>query len=163
MAKQVIKGKKLMVFVKDGTGSTATYKSIALSTSHTLTLNASTTDLAVKTKDDANGKSWQDSEIDVMSWSVSSDSLVGTNEGKSFDDIMDLYLAGAKVDIVFDGVTADGVPTGGFSPIGTADNFQGYKGQVLITSLTLNAPLEDNASYTVEFTGCGELSKYTAS
>lgn len=51
----IIKGKHLMVFVKGNDGK---YKSIALSTSHTLTLNASTTDLAVKSKDNASGKSW---------------------------------------------------------------------------------------------------------
>lgn len=158
MAKNVIKGKKLMVFLKKGD----TYKSIALSTNHTLTLSASTADLAVKSKDDAKGKSWADAEIDQMSWSVSSESLVGTNEGHGWGDIMDLYLAGEKVELVFDGVTDDGAPVGGFSPASSGDDFQGLKGQALITSLTLNAPLEDNSSYTVEFTGCGQLEKYTA-
>ena len=44
MAQNVIKGKKLMVFIKKEN----TYKSIALSTNHTLTLSASTSDLAVR-------------------------------------------------------------------------------------------------------------------
>ena len=158
MAQNVIKGEKLMVFIKKDT----TYKSIALSTNHTLTLSASTADLAVKSKDQAKGKSWTDSEIDQMSWTVSSESLVGTSEGHAWGDIMDLYLAGEKVELVFDGVTSDGAPVGGFVPAGSGDDFQGLKGQALITSLTLNAPLEDNATYTVEFTGCGQLEKYTA-
>ena len=158
MAKNVIKGKKLMVFIKKEN----TYKSIALSTNHTLTLSASTSDLAVRSKDDAKGKSWTDSEINEMSWSVSSESLVGTGEGQGWGDIMDLYLAGEKVELVFDGVAADGAPAGGYSPAASGDDFQGLKGQALITSLTVNAPLEDNATYTVEFTGCGLLEKYTA-
>ena len=158
MAQNVIKGKKLMVFIKKDNE----YKSIALSTNHTLTLSASTSDLAVKSKDQAKGKSWTDSEINEMSWSVSSGSLVGTNEGQGWGDIMDLYLAGEKVELVFDGVTADGAPVGGYSPAGSGDDFQGLKGQALITSLTVNAPLEDNATYTVEFTGTGQLEKYTA-
>ena len=158
MAQTVIKGKKSMVFIKKEN----TYKSIALSTNHTLTLSASTSDLAVKSKYQAKGKSWTDSEIDQMSWTVSSESLVGTNEGHGWGDIMDLYLAGEKVELVFDGVTADGAPSGGFTPAGSGDDFQGLKGQALITSLTLNAPLEDNSTYTVEFTGTGPLEKYTA-
>lgn len=158
MAKNVIKGKKLMVFIKKENE----YKSIALSTNHTLTLSASTSDLAVKSKDDAKGKSWADSEIDQMSWTVSSESLVGTGEGHGWGDIMDLYLAGEKVELVFDGVASDGAPVGGFSPAASGDDFQGLKGTALITSLTLNAPLEDNGTYTVEFTGCGALEKYNA-
>ena len=158
MAQNVIKGKKLMVFIKKEN----TYKSIALSTNHTLTLSASTSDLAVKSKDNAKGKSWTDSEINEMSWTVSSESLVGTSEGHGWGDIMDLYLAGEKVELVFDGVTSDGAPVGGFTPAGSGDDFQGLKGQALITSLTLNAPLDDNGTYTVEFSGCGPLEKYTA-
>ena len=158
MAQNVIKGKKLMVFIKKENE----YKSIALSTNHTLTLSASTSDLAVKSKDQAKGKSWTDSEIDQMSWTVSSESLVGTGEGQGWGDIMDLYLAGEKVELVFDSVTSDGAPAGGFTPAGSGDNFQGLKGTALITSLTLNAPLDDNGTYTVEFTGVGPLEKYTA-
>ena len=158
MAQNVIKGKKLMVFIKKDNE----YKSIALSTNHTLTLSASTSDLAVKSKDQAKGKSWTDSEIDQMSWTVSSESLVGTGEGQGWGDIMDLYLAGEKVELVFDGVASDGAPSGGFTPAASGDDFQGLKGQALITSLTLNAPLEDNGTYTVEFSGCGALEKYTA-
>ena len=101
MAQNVIKGKKLMVFIKKDNE----YKSIALSTNHTLTLSASTSDLAVRSKDQAKGKSWTDSEIDQMSWTVSSESLVGTGEGNGWGDIMDLYLKGEKVELVFDGVT----------------------------------------------------------
>lgn len=157
MAQNVIKGKKLMVFIKKEN----TYKSIALSTNHTLTLSASTSDLAVRSKDDAKGKSWTDSEINQMSWTVSSESLVGTGEGQGWSDIMDLYLKGEKVELVFDGVTSDGAPVGGFVPAASGDDFQGLKGQALITSLTLNSPLEDNATYTVEFTGVGPLEKYS--
>ena len=158
MAQNVIKGKKLMVFIKKDNE----YKSIALSTNHTLTLSASTSDLAVRSKDQAKGKSWTDSEINEMSWSVSSESLVGTNEGHGWGDIVDLYLKGEKVELVFDGVTSDGAPVGGYSPAASGDDFQGLKGQALITSLTLNSPLEDNATYSVEFTGTGQLEKYTA-
>lgn len=158
MAQNVIKGKKLMVFIKKEN----TYKSIALSTNHTLTLSASTSDLAIKSKDDAHGKSWTDSEINEMSWTVSSESLVGTGEGQGWGDIMDLYLAGEKVELVFDGVASDGAPSGGFTPAASGDDFQGLKGQALITSLTLNATLEDNATYTVEFSGTGPLEKYSA-
>ena len=125
-------------------------------------MSASTSDLAVRSKDDAHGKSWTDSEINEMSWSVSSESLVGTGEGQGFGDIMDLYLKGEKVELVFDGVASDGAPAGGFVPAASGDDFQGLKGTALITSLTLNAPLEDNGTYTVEFTGCGALEKYTA-
>lgn len=100
-----------------------------------------------------------------MSWSVSSESLVSVStyaKGKNFKSLMDLYLAGEPVEIVFDGIAESGVPDTGYEPDGTGDGFQGYQGKALITSLTLNAPLDDNASYTVEFQGDGELKEYTA-
>lgn len=160
---KVLKGKKLIVFVNTGTSETPSWKSIALSTNHTLTLNASTTELAVKTKDDAEGKTWADSEIDTMSWSISSESLVASDSianGEGFADIMDLYLAGQKVMILIDDIATNGnFISGTYQPVNATTPFQGMKGEAIITSLTLNAPLEDNASYSVEFTGCGELKK----
>ena len=50
---------------------------------------------------------------------------------------------------------ADEVPEGGWTPIATGQ----YKGKAIITSLEVNAPNGDNATYTATFTGVGALTK----
>jgi predicted secreted protein len=50
----------------------------------------------------------------------------------------------------------DTVPTDGWIP-----KAKQYKGKVYITSLEVNAPNGDNATFTVEFTGTGALTAVT--
>jgi len=49
------------------------------------------------------------------------------------------------------------VPTGGWTP----KALNGRKGKVIITSIEVNAPNGENATFTAQFTGVGELTKVT--
>lgn len=152
-----IKGKDLMVFVGG--------KSIALATNHTLEITANTTDTTTK---DTGGR-WTDSEVSTMGWTVSSENLVSLagTDGKTTIDIMDLALAGEKVEVIFSlanplSSSVDGgvVPTGGFVPTSTAGDVK-YSGYAIITSVNINAQNGEKASYNTTFTGVGALTKTT--
>ena len=161
----ILKGENLMVFV--GTGAAA--RSIAYATNHSLNINLSTTETS--NKDQGHGD-WQTFEAGVLSWAMSSDNLVGDEdgEGKSYADMVDLMLTKTPVELVFglegnstnfnvgDG-KLDEVPEGGWKP--SESKIPYYSGKALITSISLNAPNADNASYTVSFQGCGSLKKKT--
>lgn len=151
----IVKGKKLMVFVKSGEG---TYKSIGFSTNHTLSTSASTISVSNKDLADASAGKWDDQEIDTLSWTITSESFYANEaEGISFADLWNYYAAGTVLDLKF-GVAADntsGVPTGGWvvPSSGTV-----LSGKAIISSVDLNAPVDDNSSFSITFTGKGALS-----
>ena len=152
---KIVKGKKLMCFVKSGEG---TYKSIGFSTNHTLSTSASTISVSHKDLADAGAGKWDDQEIDTLSWTITVEAFyANTVEGIGFADIYGYYAAGTVLDLKF-GVAADntsGVPTGGWlAPVsGTV-----LSGKAIISSVDLNAPVDDNASFSITFTGKGPLS-----
>lgn len=163
----IVKGENLMVFV--GEGATAT--SIAYATSHSLNINLSTTETS--NKDQGHGE-WQTYEGGVMSWDCSSDNLVGdeNSHGKTYTDMVDLMLSKTPVSLVFginkpntaeptteENGTLNEAPTTGWTANDAKVPY--YSGKALITSISLNAPNGDNASYTVSFQGCGGLKKKT--
>lgn len=142
-----VEGGDLMLFL-DG-------KSIAYATSHTLSINAETQNTS--NKDDGAG-GWSSEEISILSWTASSENLYSEDgEGDNFEDLYDIMVARTPVTAVFakkaENVTD--VPTGGWTP--KANN--GYTGQVLITSLELNAANGEKATYSVQFQGFGALTK----
>lgn len=55
----------------------------------------------------------------------------------------------------------DNVPSGGWSPraIAATAYSKGYVGNMIITSIELNAPNGENATFTVNFTGVGALTR----
>lgn len=153
----VIKGGDLMLFVGG--------KSIGYATSHTLSISADTKETSSK---DSGGK-WQTSEVGVLSWSCSSENLCADKaEGVGYDELFDMMIARKPIDGVFslEGNSPDlaegklgAVKTGGWTPKAG----DGYSGQMLITSLEKNAPNGENATFTVQFTGVGELKKVSTS
>ena len=146
-----IKGGDMMLFIGG--------KSIAFATSHTLSLGADTSDTSNK---DEGGGGWASSEVTKRNWSANSENLVSADgAGNNFDDLFDIYASGQAVDAVFavKKETATDVPSGGWTNNTTAP---AYKGKVIITSLELNAPNGENATFTAEFTGVGALEKVTA-
>lgn len=151
----IIKGRNMMLFV--GTGTTV--KSIAQATNHTLTISAETVDIS--TKDIYSGK-WQASELNTLNWSATSENLVCDDpQGVSYEDLVEYMIAGTKLTGVFGMRTGDyngeaNVTTGGWTPLVS----DGLKGEMIITNLVKNAPNGDNASFTVDFTGVGPLTKY---
>ena len=136
-----IKGGDMMLFV-DGV-------SIAFATSHTLTINAETTDTS--NKDEGAGR-WRSEEVNILSWEATTENLCGSGEGKNYDDLVALMLAKQPVAAVFGVKTESGesVPTGGW-------HGSGFSGNVLITSIEINAQNGENATFTATFTGVGPL------
>lgn len=144
-----IKGGDMMLFI-DG-------KSIAYATSHTLEITGETTDTSNK---DEGGGDWSSQEVSILSWSASSENIYSEDgEGDNYEDLFDLMVAKQPIDAVFakKSQTATDVPTGGWTKSAPS-----YEGKVVITSLSLNAPNGEFASYTAQFQGVGALVKKTA-
>lgn len=147
MAKK-IRGGDMMLFL-DG-------KSIALATTHTLSISGDTQDTSNK---DEGGGDWASSEVSKLSWTASSENMYSLDgEGDNFDDLYDLMIKKEPFAITFSkkSETATDVPTGGW----TASK-PDYEGKGMITSLELNAPNGEYATYSVQITGVGALKKVT--
>ena len=148
----IIKGNNLMCFVGG--------KSIAFATSHTLEVSGETVDISTK---DNGGGEWAASEMGLLSWTASSENLVGNpRSGLGYDELFEMMVAKQPIDLVFASksvVSAAGeeytAPTDGW----TAKANDGHKGKALITSLSLNAPNGENSTISVSFTGVGALTK----
>ena len=151
-----IKGGSMMLFL--GT------KSIAYATSHTLEISA---DMADTSNKDEGAGDWASQEVNLLNWTATSENLFSVDgEGDNFDDLFDIMIAKTPVKAVFckksqaDSVTQ--VPTGGWTESTPSADNPTYEGNVVINSLSLNAPNGEYATYTVNFTGVGALQKKTA-
>ena len=155
MVNEIIKGTDLMVF-QGG-------KSLAYATSCSLKLGSKTT--SISSKD--HGK-WEASKPVKFNWEMSSDNLYTEAD---FNTLFTTWKAGTAVDVVFDlakeiatATDTDGdgvvVPETGWTAKGGATG-KGVKGKAYITSIDVNAPDGDNATYSVTFMGIGELASYT--
>lgn len=153
-----INGSDLMLFLK-GTGDTAP-KSIAFATNHSLSISAETVETSSK---DSGGK-WVSKAPRKLSWTMSTENLYSLDgEGSTYDDLFTLMTGREEIEVVFSlekdyATKADEVPEGGWTPVTTGQ----YKGKVVITSLELNAPNGDNATFTASFEGVGALTKVSA-
>lgn len=148
-----IKGKALQL--------RANGQTIALSTS--CSLNTTTQIVDSKTKDDAVGPA---GEFDFVDWNGSSENMVGYNEDVTtelvYESLMELQLSGTPVELSMDLVTdyKGKIPTGGWSVDEAANQaFAAYGGKALIESVNLSAPVDGNATISVNFKGVGPLSK----
>lgn len=149
----VTKGGDLMLFVNG--------KSIAFATNHTLSISADTKETSTKDS----GGLWQTSEVGMLSWSCSSENLMGNPmAGIGYDELFAMMIARKPITGVFalEGDSADfaegklgAAPTNGWS----TKSGDGYTGQMVITSLEKNAPNGENATLKVDFQGVGELKK----
>ena len=155
----IVKGKKLMLFIET---SSNVYKSVGYATNHTLSTSASTIDVAHKDLADAGSGKWASEDIDTLSWTITTENFyAATADGVTFADLFGYYSAGTELNVKF-AVAADsttGVPTGGWTP-----PTSGYimSGKCVITSLDVNAPVGDNASFSCTLTGKGPLTGTTA-
>lgn len=141
-----IKGGDMMLFLQG--------KSISFATSHTLSISGETQDTSNK---DEGGGDWQSQEVGILSWEASTENMYSADgQGDNFDDLFDLMVAKTPIDAVFakKSQNTTNVPDGGWTA-GTS----GYKGKVVITSLELNAPNGEYATYSASFTGVGALEK----
>ena len=153
---KIIRGKKLMLFVKESD----TYKAIAFATNHTFSTSASTINVSHKDLADlATGAAkWDDQDIDTFSWSITSEHLYA-NEGAGYTakDIFTLYANGTVLDVKFGLADASttGAPATGWVPSTTES--QMLSGKAVITSYDINASVDDNASFSITLTGKGPI------
>lgn len=162
----VLRGENLMVFVGDSEGNLT---SIAYATNHTLNISLSTTETS--NKDQGHGD-WQTFEQGTMSWDISSDNLIGDSDqqGKTYVEMLDYMLEKKILKVAFaiadtskgnyDDYAIDNVPEGGWKEKANASI--NYVGNVIITSISTNAPNNDSASFSVSMQGVGALKKKTA-
>ena len=152
----IIKGKKLMLFVKESD----TYKAIAFATNHTFSTSASTINVSHKDLADlANGQAkWDDQDLDTFSWSITSEHLYA-NEGAGYTakDIFTLYANGTVLDVKFGLADASttGAPATGWAPSTTES--QMLSGKAVITSYDINAQNDSDVSFSLTLTGKGPI------
>jgi predicted secreted protein len=157
----IIKGKKLMLFIKKNNQ----FVSVGYATNHTLSTSASTINVSHKDLEDAGSGKWDDQNIDTLSWTITTENFYADDaSGISFSDLFGYYTAGTELDVKFAvaATSSTGVPsTGWLAP--TAQGSYVMSGKVVITSIDMNAPVDDNASFSMTFTGKGALSAETLS
>lgn len=154
---KIIRGKKLMLFVKD----TDSYKAIAFATNHSFSTSASTINVSHKDLADlAEGQGkWEDADLDTFSWSITSEHLYA-NEGAGYTakDIFTLYANGTVLDVKFGLADANtsGAPVTGWVP-STTNTTGMLSGKAVITSLDISASSDDNAQFSLTLTGKGPI------
>lgn len=144
-----IKGGDLMVFING--------KSIAFATNHTLTIQGDTQDTSNK---DEGGGIWASNEVSNLSWTAQSENLYSEDgAGDNYADLFDLMTNQTVVTLVFARKKEAGnnVPTTGWTA-----NTPTYTGKAVITNLETNAQNGQYATFTVQFTGVGALTKSSA-
>ena len=149
----IIKGSDLMIFVGG--------KVIGFATSCELSMSADATETS--NKDSGNG--WATSSITKRSWTMSSDNMyaetVYTGE-KTFADLFDAYSNGTELSLVW--APTQNVGAAVRKPevqdaSGWTQNGTTYSGNAIVTSLSATASNDDNATFSVEFTGIGPITK----
>jgi predicted secreted protein len=123
---------KLYYSTDDG----STWNAIAHGTDHTLEVTMDTRE--ANTKDSGAERSFLSS---YTSWSMSAEHLVDLEGTHNYDELFTLWKARTKFKVYMQGGTTE----------------SGYGGEVYITSLSLNMPMEDNTSCSVSLQGTGTL------
>ena len=141
-AKQVLV-KDLMLFIGG--------KAIELATSCKLGLSAETID--TQSKDSG---MWNEKSVKKLAWNCSSDNCFSADEDiNGYDKLFALFVAAEPVEIAF------GIPKNKGNEMPAAGwtlPAKPYKGKAVITSLELNAPDGDKATFSVSLDGTGALS-----
>lgn len=151
--RKALKGKDLMIFIGG--------KAIGLATSHTLNLNAETSDTASK-----DSGMWDESEVTKLAWDASSESIGSADEGTpvdiSYEALLDMCIAGEKVQVVCGiptNLTNDGVPEEGWSAPTESPKQTYYKGEALLITVTLTGANGENSQVSASLKGVGKLTK----
>lgn len=156
---KVIKGEDFMLFERIGSGQSATYKSIALATNHTLTIAMETTETS--TKD--NPGNWKTVTPKSLDWELSTENLVSFDP--SGDGIKDMFSACTsmvqKHYIMALKSNASFSATNGWTPDLATSGLFAVEGDVYVTNIQLSAQNGENATYSVTLKGNGELKQVT--
>ena len=156
---KIIEGSKLMLFINN--------KSIAMATNHTLSLSAETTEISNK---DLGSGDWTANSIRKFSWEVSTENMYTVS---AYKKLFELMIAKQPVDAIFsvrkDNMVQDSSSyfadwtwkyTNDSGSLSIPDK-EYYTGKVIITSLDVQAPNDDNATFICTMTGTGSLTYYT--
>lgn len=142
-----ILGNNLLVYIDGVTPDAGDL--VLCSTNCTLNLEQATTEASCK---DAAGTKWSNSIAGTASWSISTDGLYNPAlSAFSFDVLASKIITDA------DGGTANSVQVV-FEIVGqSSPDIDYYKGTAILTSASLNGPVDEFATYTAEFKGVGAL------
>lgn len=149
-----IKGSSIMLFVKNN----GVNKAIAYATNHTLEISSELTNTSNK---DQGGGDWSSQEVGQLSWTVSSENFYALDSSQNtYNDLFDLMIAKQPIDVMF----ASKAETTINDVVNTSTGYwtpavPKYTGKALINTLNLNAPNGDYATFTVNLTGAGALTK----
>jgi|14_taG_2_1085336.scaffolds.fasta_scaffold01846_3 TP901-1 family phage major tail protein len=116
---------------------------VAFSTSASLSINRDMRDITTKDSD-----GFQQSAAGLMSFEISTDALQDFTSDLDFKDFFDNILNREAVTIQFSERTTSG-----------SDKY--YEGSAYVTSLSMDAGVEDNVTYSVTFTGTGLITSGT--
>lgn len=146
--KNVTKGNELMLFLNN--------QSLALATSHSLSITGNTLDIASK-----DHGVWGASEVGTISWEISSENLYTDDYHTLFNSMITRQpvtaVFGQPNNYNVNGLDASTNYWAPDSSVGA----KYYEGPALITSLELNAPNGENATYSITLTGNGALTQKT--
>lgn len=154
-ASKIIEGGKLMVWVGNS--------SIAMATNHTLSLSTETNEISNK---DIGAGAWTANSIKRFSWEVSSDNMFTM---KAYKKLFETMTNKTLVTLTFGKPSQDVLvsdPSSNFADwtwvnpsTGTsAEDDVIMQGTAYITNLDLQCPHDDNGTFSVTFSGVGELS-----
>lgn len=139
----VIKGQNLRIKLGQ--------KYVAFATNATVHIGASLEESS--TKDSTNG--WQQQEVTGMNWDISVDALYSVDTdatGVNAVDALDMILAQQKVLVEFTQAAGEKNRVPGTGAIK-------YSGYAWVNDVSVNTPNRQNASYTLQATGDGQLVK----
>lgn len=144
-------GHDLMLFIKGATD----YKVLAHSTSVKLKTESEMKDVISK----STGKNGT-KKVKKINFSLSTDCLLTVDQA-SYKLLLDAQLAKKELEFKF-GIPANYSADGNEPIPGYTAPTAGYQGKVLIASIDLTAGSDDDATYTVELTGIGDLTPISA-
>lgn len=149
----MIKGKALMIQIAES--STGTYNTIAMATSCSVSMDTSTSD--VTTKDDNDQYTYND--VSSQSWQMTTENLIPYDgAGVDYAELLSYITTGTTLYINFsyleDSLGAE-TTTGTWTDVATEEII--LSGTCILTSLQLQAPNAENASYSATFSGKGSL------
>ena len=130
------RGIDFLIKVNTGTAEEPEYTTVGAQRGASLSMSAETLD---KTSKDSDG--WQESLAGMRSWSISTDGLLILDD-EGYMAIEEAYMMGENILIQM-----------------TTKSGALYEGDAIITTVDLDAPYDDLANYSAEFTGAGKLTK----
>ena len=156
----IIKGGKIMVFLDN--------EPIAFATNHTLSLTRNTQEISTKDHGDATAIL-----PTTQSWEVTSENLMSA---AGYEQVLAAYLNATPVTIYFGASNYSNTTSEkgivnvenatewtkeAWPSSATSSNSLNLQGTAYITSLSVNAPNGENATYSVTFTGAGQIDRVT--